>query len=108
MPEAGTTEAVRGVALCSHLKGRRVADRLCSDLTAGASVDRYLADQLIPFAALARGESVYRVPFATEHVATRLWLAEELLGAKPDMHERVLRIQGIGQGMHGPVPEGRE
>jgi RNA 3'-terminal phosphate cyclase (ATP) len=76
--------------------GRRVADRLWEDVSAGASVDRFLADQLIPFAALAGGESAYRIPSVTAHVSTRLWLAGELLGASSGLRDRVLRIRGVG------------
>ena len=32
------------------------------DLQTGATLDRYAADQVIPFAALAAGESRFRIP----------------------------------------------
>jgi RNA 3'-terminal phosphate cyclase len=36
------------------------------DLHTGATLDRYAADQVIPFAALAAGESRCRIPQITE------------------------------------------
>jgi len=45
---------------------------LLEDLDSGATVDRHLADQLIPYAALAEGESRYLVPGLTDHVESNL------------------------------------
>lgn len=58
--------------------------------------DRFLAGQLIPFAALAKGESIYRIPLLTDHVLTRLWLARELLGAETAICGQEARTTGIG------------
>ncbi len=76
--------------------GRYVASNLMEDLATGATVDRYLADQLIFYAALADGVSEYRIPRLTEHVETNLWLVESILGAKTEVNQNVVRIQGIG------------
>ena len=76
--------------------GRYVARNLMEDLATGATVDRYLADQLIFYAALADGVSEYRIPKLTEHVETNLWLVESILGAKTEVHKNLVKIQGIG------------
>ncbi len=76
--------------------GRHVARNLIEDLATGATVDRYLADQLIFYAALADGVSEYRIPRLTEHVETNLWLVESMLGAKTEVNENMVRIKGIG------------
>jgi len=76
--------------------GRYVARNLIEDLATGATVDRYLADQLIFYAALADGVSQYRIPRLTEHVETNLWLAESVLGAKTQVNKNLVEIQGIG------------
>jgi len=73
-----------------------VARSLVEDLSTGATVDRYLADQLIFYAALSDGVSEYRIPRLTEHVETNLWLAETMLGAKAEVDHNLIRIQGIG------------
>jgi len=75
--------------------GRSVATSLIEDLSSGATVDRYLADQLIFFAALADGVSQYRIPKLTEHVETNLWLVETILGAKTAIDGNLVKIQGI-------------
>ncbi len=81
--------------------GKYVAESLLDDLRAGATVDRFVADQLIPFCALAGGTSEYVIPRVTEHVETNLWLVETILGAGTALDGRRLRIEGVGK-RHGP------
>ncbi|MBC7221953.1 RNA 3'-phosphate cyclase [Candidatus Bipolaricaulota bacterium] len=73
-----------------------VAQSLLEDLESGATVDRHLADQLILYAALASGETVYVIPSFTDHVEANLWLVETLLGAKWELQGKTLWIKGIG------------
>ena len=76
--------------------GSYVARSLMEDLKTGATVDRYLADQLIFYAALADGVSQYRIPRLTEHVESNLWLVETILGAKTEVDQNLVTVQGIG------------
>jgi len=77
--------------------GRYVARSLMEDLASGATVDRFLADQLIFSAALARGTTRYRIPRLTEHVETNLWLVESILGAKTRIEKDLtIEVEGIG------------
>ncbi len=75
--------------------GRQAARSLLDDIASGSVVDTHVADQLIPFAAMAAGQTVVRIPKVTDHVASAAWLAREFLGATvaPDV---VLRILGRG------------
>lgn len=78
--------------------GKQVARHLFDILKTDATVDEHVADQLIPFAALADGRSTYVIPQMTDHIETRLWLVETMLGAKTDIKNNRLSIQGIGYG----------
>jgi len=73
-----------------------VISSLREDLATGATVDRHMADQLILFAALAGGETRYRIPAMTEHVESNLWLVETMLGARTALDGNVVTIGGIG------------
>jgi RNA 3'-terminal phosphate cyclase (ATP) len=77
-----------------------IAEAVCTflleDLSTKATTDRHLADQLILFAALAEGTSEYRVPRATDHVQTNLWLVNEIFGVESRLHNKRLAIDGIG------------
>jgi RNA 3'-terminal phosphate cyclase (ATP) len=77
--------------------GKYVAEGILEDLKTGATVDRFAADQLIPFCAVGAGASEYVIPSVTEHVETNLWLVERILGAKTSLDGRRLRIEGVGE-----------
>ena len=76
--------------------GKKAADRLIQVLETEATVDEHAADQLIPFCALADGWSSYIIQKMTDHIETRLWLVEKMLGAKTKVNGNRLRIKGIG------------
>lgn len=73
-----------------------VVRSLWEDLDTGATTDRYLADQLILFAALARGTTEYRIPGMTDHVQSNLSLVEKILGAKGEVKGTHVIVNGIG------------
>jgi RNA 3'-terminal phosphate cyclase (ATP) len=79
----------------SEAIGHRVARALLQDLASGATVDRYLADQLVLFASLAEGRTCYRVPRDSAHLRTNLWLAERF-GAQGDRDASRVEIEGLG------------
>ncbi len=45
-------------------------------------MDVHLADMLVPYVALAEGNSTYLARSMTEHLDTNLWLTQEILGVK--------------------------
>jgi RNA 3'-terminal phosphate cyclase (ATP) len=76
--------------------GKHVVKQLLDDLGSGATLDRFAADQVIPFAALAEGESRFIIPTVTDHVLTSAWLAEAFLDAHVVLDGRQLVIRGVG------------
>lgn len=72
-----------------------VARVLLEDLRSGATVDRYLADQLLPYIALASGRSVYSIPLLTEHVASSCWLVTAFLETTVKLFEHKLSVEGV-------------
>lgn len=86
--------------------GRYVVRNLLEDLRTGAVADRHAADQLIPYAALAEGESRFRIPMVTEHVLASAWLAQEFLDARVSIEDSVVTVRGAGyRGSAGAKPE---
>ncbi|PIS00836.1 MAG: RNA 3'-phosphate cyclase [Chlamydiae bacterium CG10_big_fil_rev_8_21_14_0_10_35_9] len=75
--------------------GKTVAKMLLKDLATSATVDRHTADQLILYAALAKGESKYRIPFVTDHVSTNLWLVKSMIQTNYSLTDNLLTIKGI-------------
>jgi len=76
--------------------GRYVAQSFMEDVNTGATVDRYIADQLIIYAGLAEGTSRYSIPRITEHIETNLWLIEEFLGSRAKISGNLIEIEGSG------------
>ncbi len=76
--------------------GKHVAKQLLDEIASGATVDRFAADQVIPFAAMARGESRFVIPTVTDHVLTSAWLADVFLGAQVKLNGQRLVISGVG------------
>lgn len=62
--------------------GREAAEALLNQLRTGRAVDRYLTDQLIPYMALAEGESQITSAELTSHALTNVALVEKIMGVK--------------------------
>jgi len=57
-------------------------DFLKNYLASDGCADPHLADQLVPFMALAKGNSTFTTTQMTEHLLTNLWVIGHFLGAK--------------------------
>jgi len=89
-------DMVGKIGRTSEKIGQYVAKTLLEDISSGATVDRFLADQLIIYAALAEGTSKYIIPGMTEHIKSNLWLVKQIIGAKIMIKENYLQIEGVG------------
>lgn len=80
------------------LPAERVADEAVDALldwrASGAAVDRHLADQLVPFLALADGPSSFTCPLLSEHLRTVVWLVQQFVPVGIALHEtRPARVE---------------
>ena len=75
-------DAIGELGKPSELVGREAAENLLKELESKATVDSHLADMLVPYLALADGESAYFARLVTEHLDTNIWLAQKILGVK--------------------------
>ncbi len=66
--------------------GSTAAISILRELKPGAGVDIYLADQLIPYLALARGGS-FTTRVLTQHAKTNIWVTEQFLDVKFKIEE---------------------
>lgn len=78
--------------------GEEAAIDLLATIESNAALDKYMADQIIPFMALAEGKSELTVEKFTEHVETNLRVAEQILGVKFEInkYDRKISVEGIG------------
>jgi RNA 3'-phosphate cyclase len=66
----------------SETVGREAAKKLLMEISAKPTVDVHLADMLVPYVALAEGNSTYLTWALSEHLETNIWLAEKILNVK--------------------------
>jgi RNA 3'-terminal phosphate cyclase (GTP) len=66
----------------AEVVGREAAFKLQEEIKYGSTVGEHLADQLIPFMALAKGKSEIIAPGLSEHVKTNIWLCGKFLGSR--------------------------
>jgi RNA 3'-terminal phosphate cyclase (ATP) len=64
-------------------KAEIVAEEACQDflnfISTQATVEKHLADQLIPYLALAQGESFFTVSSISQHLLTNIWVVQKFL-----------------------------
>ncbi len=75
-------DAIGELRKLSEVVGREAAENLVKEIEAEATVDVHLADMLVPYVALAKGNSTYFCRLITEHLDTNIWLAQKILGVK--------------------------
>ncbi len=75
-------DAIGELRKLSEVVGREAAENLFKEIRAEATVDVHLADMLVPYVAVADGNSVYFTRSMTEHLDTNLWLIRKILGVK--------------------------
>jgi len=75
-------DAIGELRKTSEFVGREAAEKLYAEIYTKPTVDVHLADMLIPYIALAKGESIYFTRTISEHLETNIWLAEKILNVK--------------------------
>jgi RNA 3'-phosphate cyclase len=75
-------DAIGELGKPSEAVAQEATRNLLSEIDAEATVDTHLADILVPYAALAKGESAYLTRVVTEHLEANIWLATKILGTE--------------------------
>jgi len=87
-------DAIGEIRKPSEDVAREAAKNLLDEVQAKATADVHLADMLIPYIALADGESTYMARYVTDHLESNIWLADEILGVrfKTESHNGLVKI----------------
>ncbi|MCL1965600.1 MAG: RNA 3'-terminal phosphate cyclase [Candidatus Bathyarchaeota archaeon] len=75
-------DALGKLGKTSESVGKDAAERLINELESQSTVDTFLADMLIPYIALAEGNSFFYTRHVSEHVEANIWLMETMLNSK--------------------------
>ncbi len=68
--------------------GKECTELLLRQVETGACLDRWMADQILPYMALAQGSSSVSVPELTKHAKTSMWLIEKFLPVEFSVKEQ--------------------
>jgi RNA 3'-terminal phosphate cyclase (ATP) len=92
------SDAIGEIRKSSEAVGSEAAKKILRELESKATVDVHLADMLVPYVALAEGDSVYLTRSMTEHLETNIWLTQRILGTefKVKKTEGLFRIECYG------------
>jgi len=82
------SDAIGELRKSSEAVAREAAENLLNEIQAKPTVDIHLADMLIPYIALADGESTYLTRFITDHMESNIWLVNEILGVSLNVEKR--------------------
>jgi len=87
-------DAIGEIRKSSEAVAQEAAKNLLDEIWAEATADVHLADMLVPFVALAKGESEYLTRVLTEHIESNIWLASTILGVdfKVEKNGRLFKI----------------
>ncbi|MBU1120689.1 RNA 3'-terminal phosphate cyclase [Candidatus Micrarchaeota archaeon] len=81
--------------------GREAAENFLKELNSGKPIDKFLADQLIPFMAIAEGHSTIECSEITQHIITNISVVEKFLEVKFDLKGKIgesgeIHVKGLG------------
>jgi RNA 3'-phosphate cyclase len=76
--------------------GREVGIELKKSIESNACLDKFIADQILIFAALAKGTSEFTIEEFTDHVNTNMITCERLLNVRFVKEGNKVKVDGIG------------
>jgi len=75
--------------------GEEAAGNIIKELKSVSTVDVYLADQLIPYIAIANGKSEMRVREVTKHIETNMYVTKKFLDVEFEIEEEEKEGEGV-------------
>lgn len=71
--------------------GSDAAERFLTEFNSDACLDRHMADQILPYMALARESSSVTVSEITEHCRTNMWVIEQFIEGRFEVQPGMIR-----------------
>jgi len=71
--------------------GKESALELLREQKSGACLDKHLADQILPFLALAKNRSKVTISEITNHCKTNIWVIENFIGGKFEIKDNLIK-----------------
>ena len=77
----------------SEKVGEETAKGLINEIESGATLDKFMTDQILPYMALTDHDSKVRVMEVTNHAQTNIWLIEKFLPVKFEVKENIIECK---------------
>jgi len=77
----------RGVR--AEVVGTKAAEQLVHEISKGRAIDSHLADMIVPYLAVAKGESTIGISEITSHLTTNLRTIEQILGISMNLEGNI-------------------
>lgn len=92
------SDTIGKLGVKAEIIGKKAAKDLLHSIKSQAALDRHMADQCLPFVALAEGRSEVKVEKITHHCTTNIFVIEKMLGVKfeVDKERKIIKANGIG------------
>ena len=74
--------------------GRKCAEKLKREMDSGACLDKWMADQILPYMAIAEGGE-FSVSEVTDHCRTNIWTIEKFLPVKFKIKDKIISCKRI-------------
>ncbi len=87
-------DALGEIKKSSENVGKEAAEKMINQLKGGFSLDSHAADQVIPYIALGKCESVITTQEITQHTLTNINICEKLLGVKFSVGKNKISVDG--------------
>lgn len=81
----------------AEIIGEQCARELITSVESKDTLDKYMADQILLFLALADGKSEVIVEKITEHVETNIRVIKQMLNTEIDVEDKKISVEGIGR-----------
>ena len=89
-------DAIGKLGIRAEEIGKQCAEELIASIKSNAALDKWIADQILIFLALAHGKSQVTVEKITEHCQTNIMVIEQMLGVKFEINNNLISVEGIG------------
>ena len=76
----------------AEMVGEEAALGFKTQIDSGATVDEFMADQILPYLALAKGKSQIKIPHLTRHAETNIWLIKQFLNVDFQVKDRIIYV----------------
>lgn len=77
----------------SEKVGEEAANGLIKQVSAKATIDEFLSDQILPFLAFCKKESLIKIPELTKHAATNIFVIEKFLPMKFKVENKIIKVK---------------